>query len=318
MSFTRRSFLKLSALSIPAVSMGAWPETQDAPVKIKVLGIMQDGGLPQLGDNCERCKLAREDSRYVRYVTCLGIVTPDNKTFLLDATPDIKNQIEMLNKGISRLEKNPKKPVDGIFLTHAHMGHYTGLMHLGFESISSDMVPVYCTASMEGFLLNNAPWDLLVRKRNIELIRITEGKDVEISRGVYINPFNVPHRQEYTDTVGFIIKGKNKSMIFLPDIDRWEEWHDAERMLGSVDIALVDGSFYSGNELPGRDMTKIPHPTITSTMNKFGSKELQKRSKIYFIHFNHSNPVLNIDDTARNEIRQKGFFIVDQGMEFEL
>jgi len=324
MRFTRREFLGSSFAAFMLNDLEFFNKSFQNlnTTKIIVLGIMQDAGLPQLGDNCERCTLARNDRAEKRFVACLGLITPSGKTYLFDTTPDVREQIDLLNSKVQRSNTNSRQPVDGVFLTHGHMGHYTGLMQFGFESLSADKIPVYCTSKMKSYLTNNGPWGQLVTKDNIILKEIrpdTNVKSIELEEGISVDTFWVPHRQEYTDTVGFIIKGPEKSLLYLPDIDSWSAWGiETEITLSKVDYALVDGSFYSNFEIPGRDMSNFPHPKITDSIDRFKDVPALDNTKIYFTHFNHSNPVLNKDDEIRSLVEQEGFHYVTQGMEFEL
>lgn len=316
---SRRDFVKFASASM-LFPMGLLNNISllKSGAIVKVLGVMQDAGLPQLGDNCERCQRALDDPNEKRYVTSLGLVTPDNKTYLFDATPDIKEQIALLNKGVNRSNTNKRMPVDGIFPTHGHMGHYTGLMQIGFESTHADKIPLYCTKKMEDYLTNNGPWSQLVSKGNI-VFENMDNKKADLGNGITVEAFQVPHRQEYTDAVGFIIRTQTSSLLYLPDIDSWKEWGSkTEETIGSVDIAIIDGAFYSGAELPGRDMSKVKHPPIIRSIERFRPNSSLKNTKIYFTHFNHTNPVLNKDNKIRNAIKDAGFYYVEQGMEFKI
>src|SRR5262245_25215793 len=131
-----------------------------APAGI-VLGIAQDGGVPHPGCHQPLCVEARRDPAKRRLVASLGLLDPSpagTKRFLIDATPDFGEQMELLG-GLP----------DGILLTHAHVGHVTGLLQLGREVLGARRVPVYCTASMARFLRENRPWSRLVALENIEI-----------------------------------------------------------------------------------------------------------------------------------------------------
>ena len=85
---------------------------------------------------------------------------------MFDATPDMTAQLEHLNTIDTGLAFMP----NGIFLTHAHIGHYTGLMYLGKEAINANCIPVYTMPRMNDFLKRNGPWNQLVLLDNIELL----------------------------------------------------------------------------------------------------------------------------------------------------
>jgi len=303
-----RYFLILSLLFFSACSQ----KVNQSPYVI-VLGIAQDGGVPHA--SCSKsCCINRWDKPEKKVmVTSLGIVDPNtNETWMIDATPDFPKQFELLTQ-------NNQEKLKGIFLTHAHMGHYTGLMHLGREVMGAKSIPVYAMPRMKKYLSSNGPWSQLVILDNIELNKLKNGKKVKLNKRMSITPFLVPHRDEYSETVGYKIQGPDKSLIFIPDIDKWEKWDkDIVNIASENDYALIDGSFYTANELPGRDMSEIPHPFIIESMAKFKSLSNNDKFKIHFIHLNHTNPALTNNSNAQNQIKNTGFNIAQRGQAFKL
>jgi len=289
-SFARCAAFLIAALGIatPAsapTSIGGW--------ELVVLGIAQDGGMPHPGCTKRPCADVRAGKRRAEKVSCLGLINRDVGTaYILDATPDFPAQLQTLTGG---------KPPDGIFLTHAHIGHYTGLMYLGKEAMAAKGVPVYGTERMAAFLRNNGPWSLLVKDGHVDLRMLTPDRPVELPDGLRITPMIVPHRDEFTDTVGFLIEGPRARALFIPDIDKWEKWDRSLRELADrVDVVLVDGTFASMNELPGREMSQVPHPLMSETRSLLEGTH----AKLWFIHLNHSNPaIVKGKDVAREGMR---------------
>jgi len=303
-----RYFLILFLLFFSACSQ----KVNQSPYVI-VLGIAQDGGVPHA--SCSKsCCINRWDKPEKKVmVTSLGIVDPNtNETWMIDATPDFPKQFELLTQ-------NNQEKLKGIFLTHAHMGHYTGLMHLGREVMGAKSIPVYAMPRMKKYLSSNGPWSQLVILDNIVLNKLKNGKKEKLNKRMSITPFLVPHRDEYSETVGYKIQGPDKSLIFIPDIDKWEKWDkDIVNIASENDYALIDGSFYTANELPGRDMSEIPHPFIIESMAKFKSLSNNDKFKIHFIHLNHTNPALTNNSNAQNQIKNTGFNIAQRGQAFKL
>ena len=235
---------------------------------------------------------------------------------MIDATPDFKYQLNILDE---IAPTNRALRLDGIFLTHAHIGHYTGLMDLGREVMGAKNIPVYAMPKMHAFLSSNGPWDQLVRLQNIKLMALANRQKVALTEQLAIEPLLVPHRDEYSETVGYLIHGPDKSALFVPDIDKWHRWNTRiEAVLAQVDYAFLDGSFFTNGEIAGRDMSEIPHPFIEESIARFGVLPANERSKIHFIHFNHSNPVLNKNSQARKIIIEKGFDVAEELAIFEL
>lgn len=299
----------LSLLLLLVVPVIWLPASQpDSSVKVIAVGIAQDGGIPQIGCQQKICQTQHH------FVSSLAILSNES-IFLVDATPDLREQYRELIKRHPAASK--KNLFDGIFLTHAHMGHYTGLMYLGKESISASNVPVYCSEQMAAYIQKNGPWSLLVTNKNIELRPFSSGKPLEMN-GFSVTPLAVPHRKEFTDTHGFLIKGRQKSLLYIPDIDSWEPIRDSlSRWLQQADYVFLDGTFYSGDELPGRDMRLVPHPTIQSSMSFLNSLP-PFECQVFFTHFNHTNPLMDPDSKELKEFLSTRFRVAVEWDEFDL
>lgn len=288
---------------------------------VRVLGIAQDGGLPHTACRCPRCEAAREDPSRASGVASLGVVAPKaGHVYLVDATPDITAQLSLLDDARDAKPGGvDRAPIDGVFLTHAHVGHYLGLAHFGFEAVSTKDVPVWASASMGAFLRDNAPWDQLVKQQNITLRLAKPDVAIALDDGVQVTPIEVPHRAEYTDTLGYIIAGPNRRILYIPDCSPWHAWKTPVLPhFDAVDVALIDATFYSGDELPGRDLTKIGHPLMVDTMDLLQSRVDAKKLEVWFIHLNHSNPALEPGSEARATLERRGFHVARAGLDLPL
>jgi len=291
----------------------------DCPVALALLGTAQDAGRPQIGHHDDP---AWADASLRRSATALALIDQREagrapRRWLFEATPDITEQLHALD----RIAPSPAPvALDGIFLTHAHIGHYAGLMLLGHEAAGATGIPVYAMPRMANYLENNGPWSQLVRYGNIDLRILADGHPTPIARDVVVTPILVPHRQEFSEVVGFTISGPSRSVLFIPDIDRWTDWDEmgvrVEALIAGVDRAYLDGTFFSGDELPGRDMSKIPHPPVAASMARFAALDAGERSKIHFIHFNHTNPLLNPDAPEREAVAEAGMRVAEEGDRF--
>lgn len=284
-----------------------------------VLGTAQDAGSPQVNSPVDHP--ARMDESKRRLATSLGIVDPaSGRRWMIEATPDFREQAWILSRAAPTVTASVH--IDGVFLTHAHIGHYTGLMFLGHESMGSIGVPVYAAPRMAEFLRTNGPWDQLVRYDNIELQELTPGESVELGESIRVTPFHVPHRQEYSEVLGFRIEGPNRTVLFIPDIDSWDAWSamgvELIDMVRDVDVAYLDATFFDDHEIPGRDMSAFPHPRITETMDRLQTLPEHERAKVRFIHLNHTNPAQWRDSDARREIEQRGFRVAIRGEQLPL
>ena len=276
---------------------------------LKILGVVQDGGMPHLGNNKTCCENIKQD----KYVTSLMLMNNENnESFLFDASPDINKQLNFMGDRI-------KKDLKGIFLTHAHIGHYTGLMYFGREALNSKLVNVYAMPRMKKFLEENGPWSQLVSLQNISIIELSNESKISIDSNVIVQPVEVPHRAEFSETVGYKIYGPNKTALFIPDIDKWYLWEKSIiDEIKQVDYAIIDATFYDSKEVNYRDISEIPHPFVTESMDLFDSINIKEKNKIYFIHLNHTNPLINKQSDQYKLVRSKGYNVAEEGMKLKL
>lgn len=284
-------------------------------VVLKVLGTIQDGGIPHMGCSKECCTNYFENKSIRIGVSSIGVSNFKYETnYIVDATPDVNFQLQALIGNT-----NPSEKLDGIFLTHAHMGHYAGLLNFGRESLNSNNIPVYLMPRFFDFISNNGPWDQLVSLNNIKLQRIYNNEKVILHNNLSFTPILVPHRDEYSETVGYLIEGNKKRALYIPDIDKWAKWNiSITEMIKNVDYAFLDGTFFDEKEINNRDISEIPHPFIIESLELFNNLENIDKAKVYFIHLNHTNPVLNKNSEEYKRVILSGFNVAEPGMEFVL
>ena len=280
---------------------------------IVVLGIAQDAGYPQIGCDRKCCKKYWDKKILKQKVSCLGLFDPaTNQKWIFDATPDMTEQIHVANKF-------QQGNLSGIFLTHAHIGHYTGLMYLGREALNTKKVSVYTMPRMYDYLKSNGPWNQLVSLENIELQKLKPDSVIKLTDRISVTPLLVPHRDEFSETVGYSIKTKDKTVLFIPDIDKWQKWErDIRQMVRQYDYLFLDGTFYRDGELPGRNMNEVPHPFIQESVELFNDLPSTDKQKIWFIHFNHTNPLIDRSTKEYKEVKSKGFNVAVESLRISL
>jgi pyrroloquinoline quinone biosynthesis protein B len=274
-----------------------------------VLGTVQDGGSPHLGCNKNCCEALTVFQKEARKVTSIAVIEPKNNfNILFEATPDIIPQWKML----------PSAP-KAIFLTHAHMGHYTGLLQLGREALGAKNIPVHVMSRMAGFLNDNGPWNQLISLGNIKLFPMVENQSIYFTNEIIITPLIVPHRDEFSETVGYRIQGPNKTVLFIPDIDKWSKWSEnLKAILESVDYAFLDATFFDPEEINYRPLEEIPHPLVKETIAYLDPVSQELKNKVYFIHMNHTNPLLDPKSKATQWVLSQGFHVARKGQQFRL
>ncbi len=286
-------------------------------VEFVILGIGQDGGAPQIGNPDDP---AWTNSSLKLWAASGALIDHRHSSrYLFEATPDLREQMNMLDS----ISSGGSAPLglSGVFLTHAHIGHYAGLIFVGHESIGTQGLKVFSLPRMQNYLENNGPWDQLVNYKNIDLMPITAKKSIVFNDDLSVTAHLVPHRDEYSETAGYVVSGPSKSVLFLPDIDDWDRWETEfdiriEDMIYQVDVAYLDATFFDNNELLGRDMSKIPHPRVVDSMERFRKLPQAEQEKIRFFHINHSNKIRYSSSEQYNLVQQKGFKVAKRGERF--
>jgi pyrroloquinoline quinone biosynthesis protein B len=295
-------------MSLFAAVASAKPAAPARPY-VMVLGIAQDGGIPQAGCAKSCCTSGRRE-----HVSSLALVEPAaHRWWLFDATPDFRDQVALVRTAA------PGCSLQAIFLTHAHIGHYTGLMELGREVMGAHDVPVYAMPRMADFLTHNGPWSQLVDLHNIALEPLQADSIVIVSDSLNVTPFLVPHRGEFSETVGYRIASNRGVVVFVPDIDQWEKWDRAvDKLVAHVTAAYLDGTFFDAAELPGRDLSEIPHPLITHSLERLASLPDAQKARIHFIHLNHTNRAGIAGTPERKQVETAHFQVAKEGERTEL
>ncbi|MCB1246258.1 MAG: hypothetical protein KDB69_03215 [Acidimicrobiia bacterium] len=279
-----------------------------------VLGSGQDGGSPQLG----RTGGVGPD----RTASCVAVVSPLGSVILLDITPDIRHQGRRLLEW--RGYPNGRSTfIDGIAITHAHMGHYAGLVHFGREAMASSAVPLWGTPSMLGYLTVNEPWASLfdtVDRAGLPAVPHLSGipftTSVPVDDSLTIRPIHVAHRAEFTDTVAISVEiDDDPWLLYLPDIDDWDGLDDVDEVVGRHGVALLDATFASADELMGRAITDIPHPLVPDTIDRF--RDLTDSTTIVLTHINHSNPLADPRSSIHALAVDAGFIVATDGLALE-
>ncbi len=282
---------------------------------LTVLGIAQDGGYPHIGCQKTCCQSIYKGLAKRKSVVSLGLVDKELKgKWIFEATPDLSTQLADLEQ--NHLKKD--NLIDGVFLTHGHIGHYTGLMYFGKEALGKKGTTVYAMPKMKNYLETSGPWSQLVELENIRIKELQQDSIVDLNSNVKVIPFLVPHRDEYSETVGYKIIGPKKTALFIPDIDKWQKWNrNIVEEVKHVDYAFVDATFFDANEVK-RPIAEIPHPFIIETVSLFENEALEIKNKVIFIHFNHTNPAIESNSEARKKIEKLGFRFASEGDHYQL
>ncbi|MDP6187883.1 MAG: MBL fold metallo-hydrolase [Candidatus Poseidoniaceae archaeon] len=281
-------------------------------VEVTLLGVAQDGGRPQAGCTRPCCVGLRPED--TSYPVALGISDGDSN-HLIEATRFLGQQLTVWGQ----------TNIENVLLTHAHFGHVDGLGLFGKETMNARNVGLHLSSEMEHLVDRTPQWSLMVDQGVFQPTTFHDRDNLQFSPNLTIQPVHVPHRDELSDMHAFVIRGPNRSLLFLPDHDTWAETLERHNQPSirswletlEVDIALIDGTFWSADELAGRNQDKVPHPPISQTIDMLGFKR-QGDPEIIFIHLNHTNPVYDEWSEEHTQVVEMGWKIGKQGMRFSL
>jgi len=263
-----------------------------------ILGSGQDGGSPQVG--------TESSAGLARSASSIAVTSDEGTVLLFDVSPDIRSQYKRLAAHCGYAP-----PLDGVFVTHGHMGHYAGLVHFGKEAASTSGLPLFAPSSVLEFLEENEPWATLISGEHLRPISIDDAT-ATVDR-ITVSAVHVPHRAEFTATVGYSIAiDDNPWVFYLPDIDGWDEWPEAEEVFTRHDVCLIDATFSSMDELPGRDIAAIKHPLVPDTIVRF--QHLTPDHTMILTHINHSNRLGVPDADITTLAHELGFTIAHDGL----
>jgi len=278
-----------------------------------VLGSAQDGGLPQFGAHTWLDEAARSGSIPRRWSSSVAVVEDDGRVLLLDVGPDLKAHEEVLFTHPAARRRTAASPIDGVVITHAHVGHYAGLLHFGREAHAATGMPCWVTEEMAGFLENEAPWSMAVQQGHLELRPQSPPAAFFPWRDLEVVLIPVPHRQEASDTVAISVNG---SVLYLPDIDSWDEWPEAEDVIAAHSAAFLDATFWGPDEIPNRDLSEIRHPFVPDTLERFGHLAVTRR--LILTHLNHTNPICDPGSDEHAAVLAAGFEVAQEGLTISL
>ncbi|MCS5531247.1 MAG: MBL fold metallo-hydrolase [Candidatus Poseidoniales archaeon] len=288
------------------------------PPTLTLLGTGQDGGVPQAGCGCDNCSAAFENAARARFPVSLGVQDLDGGMHLIEATRALPEQLRLWANACSL--DNPVRP-DSVLLTHAHLGHIEGIGQFGREAMGCQNIGLVVSDSVASVLQSRnlmQPFTRIDRNNSGASPMLEQG-------GIRFEFIPVPHRDDSSDTHAILIAGGKNRVLFLPDHDDWKqtlelvghskprEWFDS---LGLTHI-LLDATFWNGDELPSRDMTEVPHPTVEETISRL-EDYTDEGPEIILIHLNHTNPLNDPNSPQSRLIEVAGLSIGTRGWSIEL
>jgi pyrroloquinoline quinone biosynthesis protein B len=295
-------------------------------VRVRVLGSAAGGGFPQWNCHCGTCEAARAGVRArPRTQSSLAIRGADGPWFLVNASPDLRQQLETLDP--LRVDGVRAPPIAGVLLTDAEIDHTAGLLLL---RESATPVRVFGDAGVERALRNGYPvlpmlerycgaeWQTLEPGRTQPL----EGSSLTVER--FGTGGDAPRYSDVElEASGFVFRDRATGGVvtYVPGLASLDDGVVAR--FAASDLVLVDGTFWRDDELPrlgvsdrsARDMGHVPLSGPDGTLEVLAGLERPRKA---LVHINNTNPILLEDSPEREEVVRAGVEVAYDGLEVEL
>ncbi len=307
---------------------------------VEILGSAAGGGFPQWNCNCRNCRLVRQGgfSGKPRLQTQVAVSQTRNSWFLLNASPDLRTQIER-TPCLHPQEDGRNSPISGVLVTGADIDQIAGLLSLR----ELHRFCLYCAPSIRRILeQDNSVFHMLQRvpdQVSWHEIRPEEsfplldpaGTDSGIGCTVfplahrypaYVRPQRAAELKPDEAQLGVMLESPSgRRLAYLPAVATVSS--SLFERLARVDLLLFDGTFWSDEELMplqgrGSSAGDMGHTPVSGGSGSLRKLAGLRRPRKVFIHLNNTNPMLDESSAPYREVRQAGWEVAEDGDQFEL
>jgi pyrroloquinoline quinone biosynthesis protein B len=284
-------------------------------VRVRVLGSAAGGGFPQWNCHCGTCEAARAGRRArPRTQSSLAIRGDEGPWFLVNASPDARQQLEMLAPQPVDGVRAP--PIAGVLLTDAEIDHTAGLLLL---RESTAPVRVFGAAAVER-ALRETLLRMLERFCGVEWETLEPGGATPLDgSSVEVEPFAIGD----DGASGFVFRDRAGGGVvsYAPAVARLDD--DVLSRFAASDLVLVDGTFWRDDELARlgistRSAHDMGHVPLSGPSGTLAALATLARPRKALVHINNTNPILLEDSPEREEVVRAGIEVAYDGLEVEL
>jgi pyrroloquinoline quinone biosynthesis protein B len=310
-------------------------------MRVTVLGSAAGGGFPQWNCACPNCSRLRAGhlKSQARSQAQVVVCPSARDCYLLNASPDLRTQI--LTAPLLAPAQSPRHtPIAGVLLTSADVDSVAGLLHLReFQPLH-----IYCTQAVRRIVLEeNRIFRVLDRARPSAIwqdvpvdawfplgtAHSTSGESPVRCRMVPLGSACPDYVSEDVRrslspgeaVIGLVLEKGGKQIFYAPALPGGStEWKDWAR---SSDLCLLDGTFWSENELisagvGSKTASEIGHVSLSGPGGLLHEFNSPKGGRRVLIHINNTNPILDEESPEQREVRDAGWEIAYDGMEFQV
>jgi pyrroloquinoline quinone biosynthesis protein B len=309
---------------------------------IRILGSAAGGGFPQWNCACHNCVGLRAGTlkSKPRTQTQIAFSPIDGVWFLVGASPDLRAQILCTPELAPSTESPGHSPIGGVFLPSADVDAVMGLLHLReFQNFF-----IFATPSAQRILRNEnrifnvlergdppVQWQPLSSNRRIGAHLCDNPGDAPtffytaVPLGGYYPDYASDDLRRSSSNdgacVAFLLEQNNKKVFIAPTISgRTGEW---AKVASSADVALLDGTFWSDDELATTGRTnktarEIGHLPLSGADGLLAQYPQDAKGRKILIHINNTNPILDENSAEHRTVLEAGFEIAYDGLTIEI
>lgn len=300
-------------------------------MRMRILGTAAGGGVPQWNCACRGCAAARVHPAWRRCHASIAIEAAEGRWFVVNATPDIAEQIE----SSAELHPGPgsrQTPVAGVILTDAELDHTLGLARLR-EAAS---LRIMATGTIRDALARGLRLDRVLGpyagilwtelpedgvgplddegRLELQAIKVSDKRpryaaDLDMPSGSWVVALRIADR--YSGT----------SLVYAPALADWPPGLD--HALTGADCVLVDGTFWDDDEprrsgFSERTATEMGHLPITGANGTADRLAALPATRRLYTHLNNTNPLVDPDDDGHRVLAARGIEVAPEGLVIEL
>ncbi|HEY0753231.1 MAG TPA: pyrroloquinoline quinone biosynthesis protein PqqB [Ktedonobacteraceae bacterium] len=301
---------------------------------VRLLGTAAGGGVPQWNCNCAQCYGLRQGTLRVlpRTQSSVALSADGQCWFLLNASPDIRQQIEAFPPLTPLPGQMRASPIAALFLTDADLDHTLGLLILR-EGLQHT---IYATAAVrqaltEGLALTSAlrhycavDW----REPSTELTPLlyADGSSSGLSYAACVVAGHAPlylgkeSAPQPGDRVGyrFVDEKSGGTLLYFPGLAQLEA--SVKELLPQCTALLLDGTFWSEHEMEetgtgkksASQMGHLPVGGPQGSLAQIASLAIKHR---IYVHINNTNPMLVEDSAEQGALHEVGVELGQDGRE---
>lgn len=295
-------------------------------IKIIILGAAAGGGVPQWNCGCANCRDARDGRPELHANQASAAISADGEHwFLVNASPDIRQQIANTPALHPRAGELRHSPIAGVILTNGEIDAITGLLTLREGSPFT----LYAHRRVHSILAANSIFNAL-KPGIVTREALTLGESFSPASGLDILPFTAPGKtalfledeeeNDPGDTIGLKVTDAStgRSVVFLPACAQLTD--EVLDLIEGADALFFDGTLWRDDELLAQGLGKktgqrMGHMSMQDVVPALADMGIGQK---FFFHINNSNPAWRPDSEERQKIEAAGWTIPAEGMEITL